>query len=61
MSARNPGVLYGAALDKLNKAERELRRAFHKWEKCRAVLNRRERGLDAAMKIEEHADREERA
>lgn len=55
--ARNPGVVYGAALDKLQKAERELRRAFHRWEKCRVTLSRCERRLDLAMQIESEAAR----
>lgn len=52
------GVQYVAALDKLRKAERDLRRAFHRWEKCCRTLARRERGLDLAMlRIEQQAER----
>lgn len=53
MSSRNLGAAYGAQLDRVNRAEAKLRRAFHAWEKERAALIRRERQLDQAMRSDE--------
>lgn len=52
MSARNPGATYGAALDRVQRAEREMRAAFHRWEKYRAALLRCERRLDEAQRAD---------
>lgn len=49
----NPGAQYGAALDRVRAAERDMRRAFHRWEKHRAALARCERRLDEAMTQED--------
>jgi hypothetical protein len=46
---RNAGAVYGAALDRHQKAERELSRALRKWDKTRAALRRCEKRLDQAM------------
>lgn len=49
MNPRNLGAAYGAALDRCNKAEREMLRAIHRWEKYRDELKRAERRLDEAQ------------
>ena len=47
--AKNPGAVYAAALDRHQKAERELSRALRKWDKTRVALRRIEKKLDAAQ------------
>ena len=50
MNSRNRGAEYGTALERVRRAELDMRRAFHRWEKYRAALARCEKRLDLAMR-----------
>lgn len=54
--ARDPGTQYGLALQRMLRAEAELLRVFHRWEKARRMLTRREKTLDAASRIQAEQD-----